>query len=95
MRSFRGCRGCKSAKRRCTEEKPMCSACAKAGRECQVIAFLSFCWQFTDVWYQYDTDALFRFSFVEPDGKAEAAKEEENRVHPAVNEKSVSKTHSS
>lgn len=36
MRSFRGCRGCKSAKRRCTEEKPVCSACAKAGRDCQV-----------------------------------------------------------
>ena len=41
MRSFRGCRGCKSAKRRCTEEKPICSACAKAGRECQVLILLT------------------------------------------------------
>jgi Fungal Zn(2)-Cys(6) binuclear cluster domain len=37
MRSFRGCTACKNAKRRCTEERPVCASCAKAGRECEVI----------------------------------------------------------
>jgi hypothetical protein len=37
MRSFRGCQSCKIAKRRCSEEKPSCASCARAGRHCQVL----------------------------------------------------------
>ena len=36
MRSFRGCRNCKISKRRCSEDKPVCASCAKAGRRCEV-----------------------------------------------------------
>jgi hypothetical protein len=36
MRSFRGCQSCKMAKRRCSEEKPACASCVRAGRSCEV-----------------------------------------------------------
>jgi len=36
MRSFRGCRRCKIAKRRCSEEKPSCALCKRTGRTCEV-----------------------------------------------------------
>jgi hypothetical protein len=77
MRSFRGCQGCKQAKRRCTEERPTCQACAKAGRECQVLylAPCSFLSRGDDgLTKQYDTDALFRF--FDKDSKPETSKTE-------------------
>jgi hypothetical protein len=41
MRSFRGCKSCKMAKRRCSEEKPKCASCERAGRECLVFTLVS------------------------------------------------------
>ena len=35
VRSFRGCGSCKTAKRRCSEERPVCRLCAKTGRLCE------------------------------------------------------------
>ena len=36
-RSFSGCKCCKQAKRKCPEEHPQCSICAKLGLKCEVV----------------------------------------------------------
>ena len=47
------------------------------------------------MWYQYDTDALFRFSFGGADGQAELSKGDEKVLEVEVKEKSDTKTHPS
>ena len=61
VRSFRGCLGCKKAKRRCSEDRPVCRLCAKTGRLCEVH-------RLTAMLIQYNTDSLFRFTYAEETG---------------------------